>query len=237
MQACCARFTKRASRSTSMSGRGIGVVCALFAAIDAGGKTWEDGGVWRRKPPPRIYEWRPPLQWAGALVAAAVAVLAFPLLVLATALVAYPLSFLVQMVSVDAGFRLATAYADMVRYAFAAAALPTVVPRLVTLCFAAAFLVLAVSAVRAADPTSRRESAQPRSRPMVGPRRGRAVERGAGAAPFPHVALASIPRSRDCERAVRARSQPPLHRASAGEPGTTRIPGADYRHTRRRNTR
>ncbi len=50
------------------------------------------------------------------------------------------------MVSVDAGFRLATAYADMVRYAFAAPALPTVVPRLVTLCFAAAFLVLAVSA-------------------------------------------------------------------------------------------
>ena len=130
-----------------MSGRGIGVVCALFAAIDAGGKTWEDGGVWRRKPPPRIYQWRPPLQWAGALVLAAVAVLAFPLLVLSTALVAYPLSFLVQMVSVDAGFRLATAYADMVRYAFAAPALPTVVPRLVTLCFAAAFLVLAVSAV------------------------------------------------------------------------------------------
>ncbi len=46
---------------------------------------------------------------------AAVAVLAIPLLVLATALVAYPLSFLVQMVNVDAGFRLATAYADMVR--------------------------------------------------------------------------------------------------------------------------
>ena len=33
-----------------MSGRGVGVVGALFAAIDAGAKTWEDGGVWRRKP-------------------------------------------------------------------------------------------------------------------------------------------------------------------------------------------
>ena len=41
-----------------MSGRGIGVVGALFAAIDAGAKTWEDGGVWRRRPVPRLYQWR-----------------------------------------------------------------------------------------------------------------------------------------------------------------------------------
>ena len=57
----------------------------------------------------------------GVFAVAAVAVLAIPLLVLATGLVAYPLSFLVQMVSVDAGFRLAAAYADMVRYAFSPA--------------------------------------------------------------------------------------------------------------------
>ena len=130
-----------------MSGRGIGVVSALFAAIDAGANTWEEGGVWRRRPAPRLYHWRRPLQWAGLLALAAVAVLAVPLLVLATALVAYPLSFLVQMVSIDAGFRLAAAYADMVRYAFAPAVLPTVIPRLVTLCLALAFIVLAVAAV------------------------------------------------------------------------------------------
>lgn len=131
-----------------MSGRGAGVVCALFAAIDAGAKTWEDGGVWRRRPPPRMYRWRPALQWAALFALAAVAVLAIPLLVLATALVAYPLSFLVQMISVDAGFRLAAAYAEMVRYAFAPAMLPTIVPRLLTLCLAIAFLVLAASAIR-----------------------------------------------------------------------------------------
>lgn len=131
-----------------MSGRGVGVACALFAAIDAGAKTWEDGGVWRRRPAPRIYQWRPPLQWATFFALAAVAVLAIPLFVLATALAAYPLSFLVQMINVDAGFRLAAAYADMVRYAFAPAVLPTVIPRLITFCLAIAFLVLAVSAVR-----------------------------------------------------------------------------------------
>lgn len=131
-----------------MSGRGIGVVSALFAAIDAGAKTWEDGGVWRRKPGPRLYQWRHALRWAGAFALAAVAVLVIPLLVLATGAVAYPLSFLVQMINVDAGFRLAAAYADMVRYAFSPAALPTVIPRLVTLCLALAFIVLAVAAIR-----------------------------------------------------------------------------------------
>jgi hypothetical protein len=131
-----------------MSGRGIGVVSALFAAIDAGAKTWEDGGVWRRRPVPRLYQWRHSLRWAAVFGLAAVAVLAIPLLVLATGLVAYPLSFLVQMVNVEAGYRMAAGYADMVRYAFSPAVLPTVIPRLTTLCLAFALIVLTVAALR-----------------------------------------------------------------------------------------
>jgi len=131
-----------------MSGRGIGVVGALFAAIDAAARTWEDDGVWRRRPAIRLYAWRPPLHWAMVFVLLAVAVLTVPLLVLATGMVAYPLSFLVQMINVDAGFRLVVAYADFVRYAFAPDALPTLVPRLITLCLSIAFLVLAVAALR-----------------------------------------------------------------------------------------
>jgi len=131
-----------------MSGRGIGVVGALFAAIDAAPKTWEDGGVWRRRPGVRMYRWRPALQWAAMLALLAVAILTIPLLVIAMGLAAYPLAFLVQMINVDAGHRLAAAYAEMVGYAFSPGVLPTVVPRLVTLCLAAAFLVLAGSASR-----------------------------------------------------------------------------------------
>lgn len=131
-----------------VAGRGIGVVCALFTAIDAGAKTWEDGGLWRRRPAPRIYHWRASLQCVGVFLLAAVAVLAIPLLVLSTALVLYPVSFLVQMVSVDAGARLAIAYADLVETAFSPDVLPTIVPRLVTLCLAIAVLVLALSARR-----------------------------------------------------------------------------------------
>jgi hypothetical protein len=131
-----------------MSGRGVGVVGALFAAIDAAPRTWEEGGVWRRRPPIRMYAWRPALQWAGTFALLSVAILTVPLLVLATGLVAYPLSFLVQMINVDAGFRLASAYVDLVRHGFAPDALPTVIPRLITLCLAIACCVLAVSALR-----------------------------------------------------------------------------------------
>ena len=131
-----------------MSGRGVGVVGAIFAAIDAAPRTWEEGGVWRRRRPPRLYQWRSVLQWAGLTALAGVAILAIPLLVLATGLIAYPLSFLLQMVSVDAGNRVATGYADLIRLAFGANALPTVVPRLVTLCIAVSFGVLAVAAIR-----------------------------------------------------------------------------------------
>jgi hypothetical protein len=131
-----------------MSGRGVGVVGALFAAIDAAPKTWEAGGIWRRPLPVRMYRWRPALQWGATLALLAAAILAVPLLVLATALAAYPLSFLVQMVNVDAGYRLVAAHADLVRQAFAPGALPTVIPRLVTLSLAAAVCVLGVSAVR-----------------------------------------------------------------------------------------
>jgi hypothetical protein len=131
-----------------MSGRGIGVVGALFAAIDAASKTWEEGGVWRRRPAVRLYRWRPALRWAGFCVLLAIAVLAFPLVVLATGLMAYPLSFLVQMLSVDSGYRLAAAYSAMIDAAFAPDGLPTVIPRLITLCFAMAFFILAAAAIR-----------------------------------------------------------------------------------------
>lgn len=131
-----------------MSGRGIGVVGALFAAIDAAPKTWEQGGLWRRKPPMRLYRWRPALGWAARFSLLGVAILAIPLGVLAGGLVAYSLSFVAEMVSVEAGRRLANAYAAMVDAAFADGALPTLIPRMLTLCLAGTFAALAASALR-----------------------------------------------------------------------------------------
>jgi hypothetical protein len=130
-----------------MSGRGVGVAGALFAAIDAAPKTWEAGGVWRRTPAVRLYRWRRALQLSALLCMAAAAVLLIPLLVLATGLAVYPLSFLVQMISVDTGHRMATAYAGWVARAFDAGALPTYVPRLVTLGVVGAVCALVVAAL------------------------------------------------------------------------------------------
>jgi hypothetical protein len=134
-----------------MSGRGIGVAGALFAAIDAAPKTWEEGGLWRRKPAIRLYRWRRALLLAAALLAISAAILLVPLLVLATGLVVYPFSFLVQMISVDAGHRLVMMYSGWIARAFEPGALPTLIPRLVTLAVVAAVVILAVAALRPAE--------------------------------------------------------------------------------------
>jgi hypothetical protein len=139
-----------------MSGRGIGVAGALFAAIDAAPKTWEEGGLWRRRPAVRLYRWRRPLQAATILALVAAAILMVPLLLLATGLLAYPIAFVVQMVDVDAGHRVATSYAALIANAFEPLALPTLIPRLVTLVVAALVALLVVSALLAAEGGRRR---------------------------------------------------------------------------------
>ena len=66
---------------------------------------------------------------------------------------------------------LASAYSDLVRGAFAPGALPTMIPRLVTLCLAAAFGVLAAAAIVASAPCTRSKfepAEATRSRPLVG---------------------------------------------------------------------
>ncbi len=126
-------------------GCGIGVVGALFAAIDGGARTWEQGGVWRRERPVQLYRWRRPLQVARAFVLVAVAMLLVPLVVLSTAIVVYPIGFVIQMIDVDAGHRLATSYAGAVARAFGPDGLPLVIPRLVTLILMSAVLTLVVS--------------------------------------------------------------------------------------------
>ena len=130
-----------------MSGRGVGVAAALFAAVDAAPKIWEEGGLWRRRLPVRLYRWRRSLQAAAALSLVAAAILAIPLLVIASGLIVYPMSFFVQMVDADAGHRVAMAYSALVARAFEPPALPTLIPRLTTFAVCAAFAAHAVAAL------------------------------------------------------------------------------------------
>lgn len=136
-----------------VSGRGVGAAGALFAAVDASARTWEEQGVWRSGVPAGFYRWRASWRWAGGLLALAAAILVVPLLVISAGLVAYPVSFLLQMVNPEAGSALALRYARAVEAAFAPGALPTIVPRLVTGVLAAALVPLAIAAIRAAKGT------------------------------------------------------------------------------------
>jgi Patatin-like phospholipase len=145
-----------------VSGCGVGVVGALLAAIDGGPRTWEQDGVWRRRPPILFYRWRRPLRLSFGFVLASMATLAIPLVVLSTGIVVYPLSFLIQMIDPDAGQRLATGYASAIARAFAPGGLPLLIPRLVTLILVSALLVLVIAAV-APKTTRRRWSEHGRS--------------------------------------------------------------------------
>src|SRR6059036_3508399 len=58
------------------AGRGVGVIGALFAAIDGAQRLWEDKGFWRSPAVRSLYAWRPLLRtaaWAAALSLAIVA--------------------------------------------------------------------------------------------------------------------------------------------------------------------
>src|SRR5437899_6161397 len=45
-----------------VAGRGIGVVGALFAAIDGGQRLWDETGFWRAPAVRSLYRWRAALQ-------------------------------------------------------------------------------------------------------------------------------------------------------------------------------
>src|SRR6185437_7426714 len=64
------------------AGCGMGVVAALFAAIDGAGRLWERNGLWRGERAAGLYPWRPILRLAGWTAVAVLAVLCVPLLIL-----------------------------------------------------------------------------------------------------------------------------------------------------------
>ena len=150
-----------------VAGRGIGVVGALFAAIDGAQRLWDEKGYWRAPELRSLYRWRVVARvivWALAIAAAIVAI---PLAVMVAGLVVFPLDFLLRMVGVGGATGLVGAYLRVAQAAFAPDALPTWLPRLV-------FLVLALAAAHC-----RRERLG-RSRPAKP--WSRVVADGAGAA-------------------------------------------------------
>jgi predicted acylesterase/phospholipase RssA len=134
-----------------VAARGIGVVGALFAAIDGAQRLWEDNGFWRsgsRSPALRsLYGWclgTSVIAWAVAIAFAAVTA---PLIFMVAGLVVFPLDFLLNLVGLGGG-ALVDAYLTVARAAFAPTALPTWLPRAVFLLLATAAAVAGISGWR-----------------------------------------------------------------------------------------
>lgn len=119
-------------------GRGIGAVAAMLVAVDGASRLWDPKGLWRARSVAHLYRWRWPIRVLFGLLAALAGVLASPLLFLALAVIAYPVGLLLGMVGLESGAALVQSYLGLVGGAFAPAALPTWLPRLVTLIVIAA---------------------------------------------------------------------------------------------------
>lgn len=142
-----------------VAGRGVGAVSAMFAAVDAGARLWEAGGLWADPAVGRLYPWRPLWRVAGWSLAAAAAALTLPLALIGAVALLYPLVYLAQLLSTTATAAIAAGYTDLVTRLLSPVLLTSVVPRAVTAGFLVGFVVVtlvALAGLRARAGTRRR---------------------------------------------------------------------------------
>ena len=89
-------------RTDLVAGRGMGAVSAMFAAVDGGARLWEASGIWKGGVARRFYRWRAALRVAAVALLAAGAVLLFPLLLFAFAILVGLAGFLLTLVGLEA---------------------------------------------------------------------------------------------------------------------------------------
>jgi hypothetical protein len=123
-----------------VAGRGIGVIGALFAAVDGAQRLWDEKGFWRAPGIERLYRWRVAPRLIAWALAVSLALVAVPIGAVALGLVVFPIDFLLKMVGANGG-ALVGAYVPFAQSAFAPGALPTWLPRLVLLVLGTAGLV------------------------------------------------------------------------------------------------
>ncbi len=141
-----------------VAGRGIGVVGALFAAVDGGARLWSSDGCWLQPAVAGFYPWRATLRVLGWTLWAALALTLVPLAVLAIGLFVYPLTFGLTLLHLHAGADLADGYARLVGAAFRPGALPTIVPQIVVFLCGALLVQLMLASRRTASRGGRRRA-------------------------------------------------------------------------------
>jgi hypothetical protein len=112
---------------------GIGVVGALFAAVDGAQRLWDEKGFWRSHGARTLYPWRRTLRLIVGALVLAIAIVAVPLGVSALGLLIYPIDFMLKMIGAGDPGGLLARYLRFTEAAFAPDALPTWLPRFVVL--------------------------------------------------------------------------------------------------------
>ncbi len=128
-----------------VAGRGIGVVGALFAAIDGGGRLWGEKGFWRGSGVKSFYSWKRGPRLAAWALAVALAIVVLPIAVVAAGLIVFPIDFVARMVGLAGQAGLVASYLRFAEAAFAPTMLPTWLPRLALLVLGLAAMVLVAS--------------------------------------------------------------------------------------------
>src|SRR4051812_308174 len=139
-----------------VAGRGVGVVGALFAAVDGAQRLWDDKGFWRAAGIERLYEWRVVPRVVVWALGVSLAVVAVPIAAVALGLIVFPIDFVLKMIGIGGASGLVAAYLRLAQGAFAPEALPTWLPRLVLLVLGGAGIVAAVDGWFGGGAASRR---------------------------------------------------------------------------------
>lgn len=128
-----------------VSGHGIGVVGALFAAVDGAQKLWDEKGFWRQRAVRKLYSWRPMVRALAWALALSVVIVAAPIAAVVLGLIVYPIDFVQKMLGLAGTVSLVGAYLRLTEWAFAPEVLPTWLPRAVVLVLGFAGIVALVS--------------------------------------------------------------------------------------------
>jgi hypothetical protein len=128
-----------------VAARGVGVVGALFAAIDGTQRLWDDKGLWRSGAARTFYSWRRAPRLTVWALAVSLALVAVPLALAAAGLVVFPIDFVLKMVGIGGAGGLLGMYLRLMQSAFAPEGLPTWLPRIVLLALGGAAIVALVN--------------------------------------------------------------------------------------------
>ncbi|MDO8834388.1 MAG: hypothetical protein Q7V01_02275 [Vicinamibacterales bacterium] len=141
-------FSEAGVRVDIVAGQGMGVVSALFHAVDGGSRLWAGDGAWAQKDVARFYGWRPAVRALAWAATAALATAVMPMAALALGTLVYLGAFLAGLLQLTAATELADWYTALVHDAFLPGRLTTWIPQLTLLLLAVVLLLLVVASWR-----------------------------------------------------------------------------------------